>query len=156
MLAAFLTQFPAQLTELGPRVQAKLAHTSLDLISTLLSTILDSDPVQRDPHQVLMQKITDYIDANLGSSELSPGSIAAAHYISTRHLHTLFRPMGVTVSTWIRERRLERCRMDLLDPLLAERPVSALASRWGFVDAAHFSRVFKAAYGVSPTEARRA
>ncbi len=56
----------------------------------------------------------------------------------------------MTVSTWIRTRRLEQCRRDLLDPMLADRPVAAIAARWGFVDAAHFSRAFKTAFGVSP------
>ncbi|QYM75794.1 helix-turn-helix domain-containing protein [Leucobacter luti] len=154
VVSAFLSQFPAQLAPLDSRVRAKLAHTSLDLMGTLFSSILDADPAQRDPHQVLLQKITAYIDLHLASAELSPGSIAAAHYISTRHLHALFRQAETTVSTWIRERRLERCRTDLLDPVLADRTVSAIASRWGFPDAAHFSRVFKAAYGASPSELR--
>lgn len=155
VITAFLSQFPAQLTRLSDRVRAKLAHTSLDLMGTLFSSILDADPEQRDPHQVLLQKIYSYIDLHLASPDLSPGSIAAAHYISTRHLHSLFRQAGTTVSTWIRERRLEHCRADLLDPVLSDRTVSAIAARWGFTDAAHFSRVFKSTYGVSPSELRR-
>lgn len=154
VITAFLSQFPAQLTPLDDRVRTKLAHTSLDLVSTMLSSILDTDPAHRDPHQVLLQKIYAHIDENLGSPQLSPGSIAAAHYISTRHLHALFRQADTTVSTWIRERRLERCRVDLLDPVIADRTVSAIAARWGFTDAAHFSRVFKSSYGVSPSEIR--
>ncbi|EYT56124.1 AraC family transcriptional regulator [Leucobacter sp. UCD-THU] len=155
VITAFLSQFPAQLAHLSDPVRAKLAHTSLDLMGTLFSSILDAEPGQRDPHQVLLQKIYSYIDLHLSSTDLSPGSIAAAHYISTRHLHSLFRQADTTVSTWIRERRLERCRADLLDPVLSDRTVSAIASRWGFTDAAHFSRVFKSAYGVSPSDLRR-
>ncbi|GAA1616539.1 helix-turn-helix domain-containing protein [Leucobacter chromiireducens] len=154
VITAFLSQFPAQLKPLDGRIRAKLAHTSLDLMGTLFSSILDTDPARRDPHQILLQKITAHIDQHLASPELSPGSIAAAHFISTRHLHALFRQADTTVSAWIRERRLERCRADLLDPVLADRTVSAIASRWGFSDAAHFSRVFKSAYGVSPSVLR--
>ena len=155
VITAFLSQFPAQLTNLDERVRTKLAHTSLDLVSTMLSSILDADPAHRDPHQVLLPKIYAYIAQNLSSAALSPGTIAAAHYISTRHLHALFQQADTTVSTWIRERRLERCREDLLDPVIADRTVSAIAARWGFTDAAHFSRVFKSSYGVSPSEIRR-
>ncbi|MFG2307054.1 AraC family transcriptional regulator [Actinacidiphila glaucinigra] len=32
--------------------------------------------------------------------------------------------------------------------------IEAIAHRWGFASAPHFSRVFKAAYGVSPREWR--
>ena len=31
----------------------------------------------------------------------------------------------------------------------------SIAARWGFTNAAHFTRVFKAAYGSSPGEFRR-
>lgn len=154
VISSFLSQFPAQLAPLTDRVRAKLAHTSLDLIATLFSSILDTGTATRDPHQLLLQRIYAYIDDNLSSPDLSPGTIAHAHYVSTRHLHSLFRQADTTVSTWIRERRLEHCREDLLDPVLSDRPVAALAMRWGFTDAAHFSRVFKAAYGFSPSELR--
>jgi AraC-like DNA-binding protein len=60
------------------------------------------------------------------------------------------------VAGWIRERRLERCRRALLDPALRHWSVSAIAAHWGFVDAAHFSRVFRAAYGLPPAEYRLA
>ena len=71
-----------------------------------------------------------------------------------RYLYKLFehRPSGV--AAWIRERRLERCRRDLLDPALRTQPVSTIAARWGLTDPAHFSRAFRAAYGVPPAEYR--
>lgn len=154
IVSAFLTQFPAQLTHLPARLRTKLGNTSLDLVSTLFSQVLDIDPAARDPRQLLVQRIHQFIDDRLGSPDLSPGFIAQAHFISTRHLHALFREMGTTVSTWVRERRLERCRADLLDPILSDRTIASIASRWGFVDAAHFSRIFKTHYGTSPSELR--
>lgn len=33
--------------------------------------------------------------------------------------------------------------------------MSAIAARWGLTNAAHVSRAFRAAYGVSPVEYRR-
>jgi AraC-like DNA-binding protein len=56
----------------------------------------------------------------------------------------------------VRLRRLDRCRRDLLDPALRDRPVSAIAARWGFGDAAAFSRAFRTAYGLPPGEFRLA
>lgn len=154
VVAAFLSQFPTQLVDLPDRVRGKLAGTSLDLVGTLFSQMLDVEPLARDPHQLLLHKIHAYIDAHLGMPELGPNLIAQAHFISTRHLHALFRELDTTVSTWIREQRLEHCRADLTDPIFADRTIAAIAARWGFVDAAHFSRVFKARYGVSPSELR--
>jgi AraC-like DNA-binding protein len=90
----------------------------------------------------------------LSDAELTPGEIAAAQHISTRYLHKLFSAEGTTVSAWIRQRRLENCSHDLRDPALAARSVSAIAARWGLPDASHFSRLFRAAFGTSPTEYR--
>ena len=55
---------------------------------------------------------------------------------------------------FIRHRRLDRCRRDLLDPEHDSRPVAAVGARWGLVDAAHFSRAFKREYGVPPAAFR--
>ncbi|WP_260867741.1 helix-turn-helix domain-containing protein [Streptomyces sp. SAJ15] len=63
---------------------------------------------------------------------------------------------GVSVAAWIRRSRLERCRRDLVDPLLRSRPIHAIAWKWGLTDPAHFSRSFRVvAYGMSPRDYRR-
>ncbi|MFK4731596.1 helix-turn-helix domain-containing protein [Agromyces mediolanus] len=154
LVVPYLTQLAGNLEQLHGSAGVRLTHSALDLVTTVFARELDLDREGGDPHQALMQRIRAYIDENLASTELGPASIAAAHYISTRHLHGLFQSQGTTVSTWIRTRRLERCRRDLMNPLYADRPVAAIAARWGFVDAAHFSRAFKAAYGHAPSELR--
>ncbi len=156
MIVPYLTQLAGNLEQLSGVTGARLTQSAMDLVTTLFTHELDLDTTSNDPHRALMQRIHAYIDSNLASAALSPTSIAAAHFISTRHLHGLFQEQGASVSTWIRIRRLERCRRDLVNPLFADRPVSAIAARWGFVDAAHFSRTFKAAYEVSPSEFRAA
>jgi transcriptional regulator GlxA family with amidase domain len=81
--------------------------------------------------------------------------IAAAHHISTRQLHRLFRTHGVTVAAWIRACRLECCRHDLADAAQRSRSVREVAVRWGFTDAAQFSRAFTATYGIGPRDYHR-
>jgi AraC-like DNA-binding protein len=156
MVVPYLTQLAGNLDQLAGTTGARLAHSALDLVTTVFTRELGLDEVSADPHRALVQRIRSYIDRNLASTDLGPATIASAHFISTRHLHGLFQEQGVTVSTWIRTRRLEQCRRDLLDPMLADRPVAAIAARWGFVDAAHFSRAFKSAFGISPSEYRAA
>lgn len=153
-VAPFIAQASPQLPQLPAIARTKLAHTSLELINTMLSAILDVENTSRNPHEVLLQKIYAHISANLGCSTLTPGSIAAAHYISVRHLHSLFAELNTTVSTVIRKRRVEQARAELADPAFATRTVAAIAARWGFIDAAHFSRVFKQHYGITPSELR--
>ena len=154
MIIPFLQNVSQNLDRVGGATGPRLVHTAIDLITTMFANELDLEADPRDSHQLLMQQVRHYIETNLGSPELSPTQIAAAHFISTRHLHGLFREKGTTVSTWIRERRLENCRRDLIEPLNAHLSVGAIAARWGFVEAAHFSRVFKAAYEMAPSELR--
>jgi AraC-like DNA-binding protein len=155
LVAPFLIRLSENLGAVAGPNGSRLVGNALDLVTTLFNGELDArSAASRDPHQMLLARIHDYIEAHLPDPELSPGSIAAAHFISTRHLHDLFRELGTTVSASIRERRLERCRRDLRDPVLADRPVTAIASRWGLTDSAHFSRIFRAAYGLPPTAYR--
>ncbi|WP_063886422.1 AraC family transcriptional regulator [Streptomyces sp. NRRL S-31] len=49
---------------------------------------------------------------------------------------------------------LVQCRRDLARRHAAGLTIAAIAHRWGFISASHFSRVFRATYGVSPVEWR--
>ncbi|MEV7009171.1 helix-turn-helix domain-containing protein [Streptosporangium sp. NPDC051022] len=100
-------------------------------------------------------RIRSFIEQHLGDPRLSPSLIAEAHHISLRSLQRIFQRDDQTVADWIRHRRLERCRRDLAAPLLSARPVHAIAAMWGFPCPQHFSRAFRAAYGMSPQEYRR-
>jgi AraC-like DNA-binding protein len=136
---------------------ARLGTAVLDLLAVALAARLDrGGQVPFDTRQrALLRRVEAFIEARLGDPALSPSMIAAAHYISPRSLYKLFEAEQRGVAGWIRQRRLERCRRDLLDPALADRPVSAIAARWGLTNAGHFSRAFRAVYGVSPVEYRR-
>jgi AraC-like DNA-binding protein len=112
--------------------------------------------VAPEPHAELRARIDRHIDAHLADPALSPRSVAAAVFVSTRHLHALFAEDGRTVAGTIRERRLERCLADLADPRQARTPVSAVALRWGFTNATRFGQLVKAATGRTPVAYRRA
>jgi AraC-like DNA-binding protein len=131
---------------------ARLGAAVLDLITVALAARLDrTEDVPPDTRQrALLQHIYAFIEARLTDPALSPGSIAAAQFISVRYLHRLFESEQTTVADWIRQRRLERCRRDLADPALRAEPVGAIAARWGLTNPAHFSRLFRAAYGAPP------
>ncbi|MET1022236.1 MAG: helix-turn-helix domain-containing protein, partial [Arthrobacter sp.] len=158
-LAAIVGPFIAHLAEnldaLSGPSGSRLATNALDLVSTMLHSELDMSPDRMKPQALLAASVREYIDAHLADPMLSPASIAAAHFISTRHLHNVFHESGTTVASWIRTQRLEGARRELRDPLLAGMPVGAVAGRWGFLDAAHFSRSFRDAFGESPSDWRR-
>lgn len=90
------------------------------------------------------------IDAQLGDSNLSVASLAKQEGVSPRYLQKLFEAVGQSFSTYLRIRRLERCRAELIDPLYMKMSISNICFRWGFNDPAHFSRAFREQYHTSP------
>lgn len=104
--------------------------------------------------RALALRIQSYIAAHLQEPDLTPGVVAAVHHISVSHLHRLFQTKGVTVAAWIRQQRLERARRDLADPTLRTVRVHRIAEQWGFTHHAVFTRAFRTAYGIPPSEYR--
>jgi AraC-like DNA-binding protein len=136
---------------------SKIGAAVLDLIVAVAAARLDrvADVPRPTRRRVLLLSIYAFIEDRLGDPALSPATIAAAHHISLRYLHKMFESEGKSVASWVRALRLERCRRDLLDPALTERPVNSIGMRWGFSDAGNFSRLFRQTYGVPPAEFRR-
>ncbi|KRV50549.1 hypothetical protein AQ490_15885 [Wenjunlia vitaminophila] len=133
-----------------------LGSAVIDLLAALLSDRLDTEAalLPEARQRALRLQVRGFILRHLSDPRLDPANIAAAHHISVRYLHKLFQDEELKVADWIRQRRLERCRRDLGDPALLERPVHAIATHWGFPNAAHFSRAFRAAYDLSPSDYR--
>lgn len=155
VISPFLVEMARNLDQLAGFGGRRLALNAVDLVTTMFASELATGPRGvADPNEALLRRVRSFIDAHLGDPDLGPSTIAAAHYISTRHLHNLFRASDTTVAAWVRSRRLENCRRDLRDPVYAGRSVAAIAARWGYFDASHFSRAFKTAYGASPSAYR--
>ncbi|SHN47365.1 helix-turn-helix domain-containing protein [Cryptosporangium aurantiacum] len=154
--SVFLLQLARHLGDLSASDAARLSTLALDVLTVALANALDVHRAvpTHTRRSALLAQIHAFINQHLGEARLSPRDIAAAHHISVRYLHKVFQDEGHTVAGVVRARRLERCRRDLADPLLADRPISAIAARWGFSSAAHFSQTFRSAYGLSPREFR--
>jgi AraC-like DNA-binding protein len=157
LFSSFTRQVVAHLDDYGAADGARLGTTMVDLLTAALAARLDrEDAIPSDTRQQAMRRrVHAFIEQRLADPALSPQMIAAAHHVSLRYLYKLFEAQPSGVAAWIRERRLERSRRDLLDPALAARPVRAIAARWGLTEPAAFSRLFRAAYGLPPAEYRR-
>jgi AraC-like DNA-binding protein len=156
LVSSLARQLVGHLDDHGGTDATRLGTAALDLLTVALADRLQR-PRQAPPdsqRRVLLQRVHAFVEQRLDDRRLSPGTIAAAHHVSVRYLYKLFEAQPTGVAGHIRRRRLERCRRDLLDPALRARPVSAIAARWGLPNAAHFSRAFRAAYGMPPVEYR--
>jgi AraC-like DNA-binding protein len=119
----------AEAASCRPENAVRLGAVTVDLITAFLAHhAAAEDAVSPESRQqALMVGIRSFVERNLGDAQLSPAAVAAAHHISVRYPHRLFQQQGATVSSWIRHRRLERCRRDLAEPALSLRPIHAVA-----------------------------
>jgi AraC-like DNA-binding protein len=132
---------------------ADLGETIVDLVRSVF-VAPDGGISPNRWSETLLPRITSYVYKHLGDPDLTPATIAAAHFISTRSLHRMWEERGVSLAEWIRELRLSRCRRDLADPALADESIATIAARWGMRNPAHFSRVYRSTFGRSPSEQR--
>jgi AraC-like DNA-binding protein len=150
-------QLPRYVDEFDSVSGVRMGTATLDLLTVALAGRLDcegalpSDLSQR----ALILRMRAFIEDRLADPDLTPAMVAHAHHVSLRYMYRLFETEQASVAGLIKERRLERCRRDLLDPAFADVPVSEIAARWGLTNAAHFSRAFRIAYGTSPVDYRR-
>ena len=96
-----------------------------------------------------------FIDRHLPDPDLTPRTIAAHLGVSNRYLHRVFAAQGATMGRTILRRRLQRAAATLADGVWRDHTITDVALAWGFADAAHFSRAFRAQYGEAPSVWRR-
>ena len=155
LFTRFLIGFVRRADELRPDAAARFGLVIADLAAALAADALDLPArVLRPSREVLLMRVKVYIDEHLSDPDLAPAEIAAAHHVSVRYLHRLFEAEQATVAAHIRARRLELACLDLRDPALLGHPVHAIAARRGFARPSEFSRAFRAAYGLTPSDCR--
>ena len=138
--------------DLEPAAAFAAGNAALELLGAALGAVIT--PNRAAARDAMRARITQHIEARLGDREaLRPRRIAAANAISVRSLHGLFQETGDTVGAYVRRRTLHRARTELTRPPWPT--VTAVAHRWGFADAAGFSRSFRAQYGQAPSDAQR-
>jgi AraC family transcriptional regulator, positive regulator of tynA and feaB len=148
LMGSFLGSLMPVVSSLDVAARDAVADAALDIARAVVTTRDDPQPRQQTAARLMAVRL--YIDANLSNPSLSPATIAKANAISLRTLHRLFESTDDSVGSVIRERRLSRCRADLLRG--TDESVSTIAFRWGFRNMSFFSRLFRQRYGVSARE----
>jgi len=101
-------------------------------------------------------QICQSIESQLGDPDLGLAGLAVQQRVSPRYIQKLFEEAGLSFGQYVRQRRLDNCRRELANPLYRKLSISEICFRWGFNDAAHFSRSFHQQYGVTPRAFRQA
>ncbi len=125
------------------------------LVDGLLSCRTKDLPQSTQTQAGHLHRVHAAIEAHLRDPELSIREISVQEGLSARYVQRLFERQNTTFSTYLRKRRLERCRLDLVDPNQHSASISEIGFRWGFRDQATFSRAFSLEYGMPPRELRK-
>jgi len=134
-----------------------IGQATTDLVRAALVSAVDEEPFRSDDWgENLITVAKSYISQHLADPDLGAEAIARAMFISVRQVYKLWETEPRSLGQWILERRLDAARRELTSPRRRNLTIAAIAGRWGFVDATHFSRRFRQAYGVSPREWRHA
>lgn len=104
---------------------------------------------------VRMRRAMAFIENNLSETWLTAERVAAVQNVSRRYLDERFGLLGTRIEKWIWERRLTRAYEDLVlagrDPKNCK-SIIQIALDCGFSSPSHFSRAFKARFGLPPRE----
>ena len=133
-----------------------LREQLLDLI-ILLMVNDKNDPVPGEESSIKAahrERAITYIKYNHCNPQLNPKLIADACGISVGYLHKVFHLVELRVEHFLYSQRLETCKNLLLSPLHMNLSVQQIAYKSGVSHPAHFSRLFKEKYGMSPSEFR--
>lgn len=101
-----------------------------------------------------LERVKAFATSRLADPDLDVKLIADAVGLSSSYIHRLFARCTMTLMQWITAERLDACHRELSTPGRLRRPVYLIAQDWGFPNQAHFSRAFRARFGVSPSDVR--
>jgi transcriptional regulator GlxA family with amidase domain len=123
-------------------LRAKSENANVHSASTI-SAREETAPVFADVLRLIEERYTE---------PLTVPQLAARLFLSTGAFNILFRrETGVSPAVYLRRLRLDRAQTLLRE---SDDAVAQIAARSGFGDAAHFSRAFRAAFGLTPRQYR--
>jgi AraC-like DNA-binding protein len=154
MAAAIISESLNRSTPPNPLVQQSFEELLIDLLDSALEQPSRSAGAYACPG-VLPAKLLhakEIIAAELGNPRLRPEDIGRAIGMSRRALYDLFSQIGETPMSYVRGQRLREAARRLRNRNQQDRTVTYIAYDLGFANPAHFSRLFRAHYGMSPRQ----
>jgi AraC-like DNA-binding protein len=139
-------------------------------VSDMLAMMLDSgevavtglaDPIGIGPNEnrgipaVRFQSAKSYIIEH-AQEQISIRQVADRLGITERHLQRQFENHGTTFTAFLNDIRLAQAHAMLCDRDSDRLRIRSICFKTGFRDVSHFNRVFRARYGCTPAEVRKA
>lgn len=155
LLAAHMRSLQERSAQLTPADVATTVADTANFLKRLL-TLGPDDALapQRGSDETVVALAEALIRDNLALPELAPDWLADRLEVSRASLYRLFDAHG-GIMRYVQERRLLAIQAALSDPLETRR-LTRLATDMGFKSEAHFSRSFRARFGVTASAYRKA
>jgi AraC family transcriptional activator of tynA and feaB len=155
LVSTFAKLLPDQISFLSSDSQAQVKHQLLELMAMALRDAEGDTRVHSSTRIASLLRLKAVVDANLSNRSATCEDLASAAGISVRYANQLLDAEQTSLQRLLFTRRIEKCQAALADPAQAHRQISDIAYTWGFGDASHFGRMFKAIVGMTPREYKK-
>lgn len=142
--------------ELSTQAEKLLFESALTIMVDGLKQCDNVTHERQSLSQKRRQDVLRYVEIHLSDPKLNAEMVAQACGISRRYLSHLLRQQGTSFPNLIWEWRLRTAHEWLSSPKANDISIAEVAFRIGFKSPAHFSRLFKRVYKVSPRVFRSA
>lgn len=151
LVARYLRELTVESEALPAAARDRLDSAILDIVAVGLTTVGGSTVADDGSGHLLRAKT--FIRARATEPTLDARRVADALDISVRTLNRAFAAEGESAMKWLSDLRLDSAYAALEGHRTGS--VSATAFESGFSDLSHFSRAFKAKFGLTPSEVHR-
>ena len=135
--------------------EAELLADNLCNLVALLSAHKGSEVNAAQERLSEIERMLAFIRRNLSNPNLSPQTLAKYLNVSVRTVHNRFESVETSFGRALIEMRLDKAQRALTDPRQAIYSVTQIAFGAGFNDLSHFTKSFRAKFGMPPTQYRR-
>lgn len=150
MTATMIQSTVKQLETLDQLTFQSLADPVLDMLTITLAQMQGNNQPMPTHRRLTLLRVKKYIMNNLTNTELSTEIISRAVGLSPRYINNLFNEENTSLMRYLTQRRLAFSRHLLMSPIHRHMSITEILMRSGFNNTAHFSRIFRNAYGMSP------
>jgi AraC family transcriptional regulator, positive regulator of tynA and feaB len=140
--------------EISEQLGEMLIETALNLLGEAIKGHEAYMPERQTLADRRLHDVLRFIETHLSDPKLSVVAVARGCGISPRYLSLLLRQHGTPFSTLVWSKRLEAAGQWLATSRAGEASISEIAYRVGFKSPAHFSRMFKREFSLSPRQYR--
>ncbi len=154
ILKNYVYSISHELKTLDTLTRKYLANNLLKLFNDYLNLKFILESSTDSLNETMLIKVKFLINEQITNPQLSIQYIANIFKCSKRQLHTIFNNENFTISRYIKDTRLENCKVDLENFNFSKLTIAEIAYKNGFNDISYFAKSFKQKYNVPPGEYR--